>query len=66
MRALFNPSRMTVIAELANQLADRLATSCPTCTSPGWGKIGIEKGLPCEYCYQPTPLISHEIYGCVL
>lgn len=66
MRALFNPSRMTVIAELANQLADRLAAACPACNSPGWGKVGIEKGLPCESCNQPTELISHEIYGCVL
>jgi len=66
MRAQFNPSRMTAIGELADKLAERLATACPSCASPGWGRIHAEKGLHCEYCDQATEMIAHEIYGCVL
>jgi hypothetical protein len=66
MRAQYNPSRMQAIGELADKLAQRLATSCPKCAAPGWGRIKAEKGLNCEYCDQPTEMIAHEIYGCVL
>ena len=66
MRAQYNPSRMMAIGELADKLAQRLATSCPACNSPGWGRIKAEKGLHCEYCDQATEMIAHEIYGCVL
>jgi hypothetical protein len=65
MRAQFNPSRMTVIGELTDKLAQRLAILCPSCAAPGWGRIRAEKGLHCEYCDQPTEMIVHEIYGCV-
>ncbi len=66
MRAQFNPSRMTAIGELAEKMALRLATPCPQCSAPGWGRILAEKGLHCEYCDQATEMIAHEIYGCVL
>jgi hypothetical protein len=66
MRAHRNPTRMNVIHQLAKKLAKRLATLCPSCNAPGWGKIGSETSLKCEYCNQPTEMISHEIYGCVL
>lgn len=66
MRAQYNPSRMEAIGELADKLTQRLATSCPKCTAPGWGRIRAEKGLHCEYCDQATEMIAHEIYGCVL
>ncbi|NBX02567.1 MAG: hypothetical protein EB059_11460 [Alphaproteobacteria bacterium] len=65
MRAQFNPSRMAVIGELANKLAQRLAAPCPKCIAPGWGCMKVEKGLHCEYCDQATEMIAHEIYGCV-
>jgi len=35
MRAQFNPSRMSVIGELAVRLAEQLATHCPRCNTPG-------------------------------
>lgn len=66
MRAQFNPSRMAAIGELAGRMAQRLASFCPECKAPGWGRIKVEKGLPCEYCDQPTEMIAHEILGCVL
>lgn len=64
MRAQLNPSRMSVIGELAAKLAKRLATHCPKCSTPGWGKVQVEKGLHCEYCDQATEMVAHEIYGC--
>ncbi len=66
MRAHLNPTRMGVIAELADSLAKRLATPCPSCHAPGWGKTGVNTGLPCEYCNEKTEMIATEIHGCVL
>jgi hypothetical protein len=66
MRAHVNPTRMSEISELARQLAHRLATHCPACRAPGWGLVKAEKGLRCEYCDQPTEMIEHEVFGCVL
>lgn len=66
MRAQFNPTRMAVIGELADKMARRLATLCPSCEAPGWGIVKTEKGLKCEGCYEPTEMILHEIFGCVL
>ena len=66
MRAQYNPSRMAVIGELAEKMANQLATPCTKCNAPGWGKVRFEKGLHCEYCDQETEMVAHEIYGCVL
>ena len=66
MRAQMNPSRMAVIGELADKLAQRLATCCPACDAPGWGCVRFDKGLRCEYCDQPTTMVAHEVFGCVL
>lgn len=66
MRAQYNPSRMAIIGELADKMAQRLATPCPACHAPGWGRIRVEKGLHREYCDQPTEMVAHEIYGCAL
>jgi hypothetical protein len=65
MRAQFNPSRMEVIGELAAKLADRLATHCRKCSTPGWGKVRVEKGLKCNWCGSETELVKSEIFGCV-
>ena len=66
MRAHMNPTRMSMIAELAVKLCRRLLEECPACKAPGWGMVGTERGLPCEYCNFPTDMISSEIHGCVL
>ena len=65
MRAHMNPSRMKVIQELADDFAKRLLVLCTTCQTPGWGKIGVKKGLQCNWCGDETELIKSEIYGCV-
>jgi hypothetical protein len=64
MRAHMNPSRMSVIEQLAKDLAIRLKTHCPSCDIPGWGKIQIEKGLECSGCGLKTQMVKHEIFGC--
>lgn len=64
MRAHMNPSRMAVIEEAANSLAQRLLVVCHKCENPGWGKVGVEKGLECSWCGLETELIKAEIYGC--
>lgn len=64
MRANHNPMRMEVIQALAQALATRLATACPECKTPGFGKVRVETGLPCSLCGVETTLIRHEIWGC--
>ncbi len=65
MRADMNPTRMKLIGELAQKLANRIATACPKCDSPGFGLIHTEMGLPCSSCEMPTELTLNEVWGCV-
>jgi hypothetical protein len=64
LRAHHNPSRQQVLIRLAASLARRLATRCPRCTTPGFGRAGTEAGLPCRICATPTPLPRSEIHSC--
>lgn len=65
MRAHMNPTRMQSIKRLADTLCQRIKTACPKCTMPGFGKQGMQKGLPCHECGTPTDLARGFIYGCV-
>lgn len=58
------PSRAEVIADLARRMAVRLATPCPACYTPGFGKVNIETGLNCGDCGEPTTAIAADILGC--
>ena len=64
LRAHHNPSRRRVLIRLAATLARRLATRCPRCATPGFGRTGNEAGLPCRICATPTPLPRSEIHSC--
>ncbi len=64
MRAHVNPRRMAVIRALAVRMARRLATPCPACGCPGFGRTGSEPGLPCGDCGTPTAGIRAEVHGC--
>jgi len=64
MRADVNPTRQKAIRKVAFRLARRLACPCPVCRTPGWGRTGVERGLPCGSCGTPTEWIKHEIFGC--
>ncbi len=65
MRAHKNPLRMSVLRAAGWKLAHRLASLCPACHAPGWGRIDSRRGLPCEACGQPTHWIDFEINGCL-
>ncbi|KAA8963978.1 DUF6671 family protein [Mycobacterium sp.] len=64
LRAHHNPSRREVLAELAGRLARRLATPCPQCGCPGYGRVGVHEGLPCHACGCPTSMIAADVHGC--
>jgi len=64
MRAHMNPTRMRRIAALGEALAQRLATPCPACGVPGFGRTGSHPGLPCADCGEPTDLVQAEVHGC--
>jgi hypothetical protein len=60
MRAHFNPSRMQVIRQAAEQLLSKVLSRCPSCAMPGFDVTDVLPGLPCELCGQPTAMtISH-------
>lgn len=65
LRAHCSPSRMANIAKLANKLALRLSNLCPECSSPGWGIVELERGLPCSECGEISEEAARaEILGC--
>ncbi len=64
MRADQNPTRMETIADLSKELAERLSALCPKCSSPGWGKVGLEKGVLCSSCNLPSEIAKSVIIGC--
>lgn len=64
LRAQHNPSRRRVLTALADKLARRLATECPACAAPGFGRVDAEAGLPCRICGTPTELVVNEFHGC--
>jgi hypothetical protein len=64
MRAHLNPTRMRSIAALALELGGRLATPCPACGSPGFGRAASLPGLPCRWCGRPTGLVLAERWAC--
>jgi len=63
-RAHQNPTRMATIARLAERLAERLATPCPRCAAPGFGRVRVEGALPCAACGGPSILVRAHVHGC--
>ncbi len=64
MRAHQNPTRMQMIARVAEKLAEKAATGCPSCGRPGFGVEHAEGGLPCAWCQAPTRLTLKHIRIC--
>jgi len=64
MRAHMNPTRLASLSALGLKLAQRLASLCPACSAPGFGRVEIVRGLPCSACGAATEWISHETFGC--
>jgi hypothetical protein len=64
MRAMYNPTRMKVIAQATENLLAKLRQFCPQCGFPGFSVVERKAGLPCQWCHAPTDLIQAEIYQC--
>jgi len=64
MRALYNPTRMNVIAKAAINLVAAVQSTCPKCTYPGFAPVERLPGLPCALCHSPTAFTRVAIYHC--
>lgn len=64
VRAHMNPTRMRAIARLASSLAARVATECPECHAPGFGRLGPALGLPCRDCGEESTMPRGDILRC--
>lgn len=64
MRAMFNPTRMTVIKEALIKLIAKIKTPCPECNTPGFSVKEYKPGLPCENCGALTRSTLLHIYAC--
>ncbi len=64
MRAHANPTRMNNIRLAAEELANKLSSTCPACGTPGYWIVEHVTGLPCKRCGQRTRNIRAEVYGC--
>jgi hypothetical protein len=64
MRAHMNPTRMKTISDLAARLARRVATECPACGTPGFGRIALTTGIPCAVCDTESIVPGGDVMGC--
>lgn len=64
MRAMYNPTRMTVIEKATLQLVQLINSACPQCSMPGFSLVQRLPGLPCELCGLPTALAHLAIHQC--
>ncbi|QQE63961.1 hypothetical protein GFS31_06330 [Leptolyngbya sp. BL0902] len=67
MRALYNPTRMGVIAQATEDLLRAIAQTCPNCACPGFREVKRWPGLPCGLCGTPTlltRLVRHQCQRC--
>lgn len=54
MRAMYNPTRMSVIETVALKLIKKVQSTCPNCGIPGFDITDIRAGLLCSLCGTPT------------
>lgn len=64
MRAMYNPTRMGVIAKTTGKLIQLMQSLCPHCSAPGYSVKQVVSGLPCELCQQPTRSTLYHFYIC--
>lgn len=64
MRAMHNPTRMSVIEIATQKLVQKIKSTCPQCHTPGFGITDVKKGLPCSLCGSPTNSTLCYIYVC--
>lgn len=64
MRAMYNPTRMTVIELAIQKLVQKIKSTCPQCQMPGFSATEAKKGLECSLCGLPTNSTLSYIYVC--
>lgn len=64
LRAHCNPTRQGVIRKAADNLIQKLLSSCPQCNTPGYWITEQTAGLPCSACGRKTHLPISEIWCC--
>ena len=64
MRAMYNPTRMQVIAKATEKLVQKIKSNCPNCQMPGFGITDATRGLKCSLCGSPTNSVRSYIYVC--
>lgn len=64
MRAMYNPTRMSIIQTLAKKLVKKIQSTCPNCKMPGFDITDIRAGLTCSLCGMPTKSTIAHISVC--
>ena len=64
MRAMYNPTRMSVIEKGVQKLIYKIRSICPQCNTPGFGITNATQGLLCKLCGFPTRSTFSYIYTC--
>jgi len=64
LRAHMNPTRRRVLRRLSWLLAARLRQLCPGCGCPGFGPVGVVRGLRCGACGSATSQVRVDVDGC--
>ena len=64
LRAFCNPTRQSIIRQATKDLIQKLKSSCPACSKPGFWITERIAGLVCRACKQPTQLSKGEIWRC--
>jgi len=65
MRAMYNPTRMKVIAQATEDLISRINQRCPQCNCPGFAAAERKPGLPCALCGSPTNSTLAVVHRCI-
>lgn len=65
MRAMYNPTRMKVIAQATEDLVHKISQRCPQCGCPGFAPAERKPGLPCALCGSPTNSTLAVVYRCL-
>jgi len=64
LRAHMNPERRRTLRRLSWRLAARLTCVCPGCGCPGFGPVGVVRGVPCAACGNATSQVRFDVDGC--
>jgi len=64
LRAHVNPERRRTLRRLSWLLAGRLSQLCPGCACPGFGPVGVVRGVPCAACGSATSQVRIDVDGC--